>query len=97
MSDLQSENRAAWKARLVTILKPHLRGDEDGPSDAVEAVLAALEAAHREGLREAASFCRQVATAAHRQGEVAKAPADGIEALAKQTAVAEAARQRQAC
>jgi hypothetical protein len=58
----------------------------------------ALEAAHGEGLREAALFCRHVATTAHRHGEVAKALADGIEALAKQaTAEADdATRQQQA-
>jgi hypothetical protein len=96
MSDAQPENRAEWKDRLVALLRPHLKDDER--SSAIAAVLMTLEAAHNQGLREAASFCRQVGTAAHRHGEVAKALAEGIEALAKQ-ATAEAthaARQRPA-
>jgi hypothetical protein len=84
MSNAQPEHRAEWKGRLVALLKPHLKHDEGERSGAIEAALSALEAAHGEGLREAASFCRQVATTAHRHGEVARALAEGIEAQAKQ-------------
>lgn len=98
MPDIQPDNDAEWKSRLVALLKPHLKDNEGERSSAVAAVLMALEAAHSQGLREAASFCRQVATTAHRHGEVARTLADGIEALAEQaTAEAtDAARERQA-
>lgn len=98
MSDAQPESRAEWKARLVALLKPHLKDDERERSSAIAAVLMALEAAHNQGLREGALFCRQVGSTAHRYGEVAKALADGIEVLAKQATAeaAEAARERQA-
>lgn len=60
--------------------------------------MSTLEAAHGEGLREAALFCRQVGITAHRHGEVAKALADGIEALARRedAEADDAVRQRQA-
>lgn len=98
MPDIQPENDAEWKSGLVALLKPHLKDDEDERSNAIAAVLTALETAHNRGLREAALFCREVATTTHRHGEVARALADGIEALAKRaTAEADdAARQRQA-
>lgn len=73
MSDAQQENRAEWKAHFVALLKPHLKGGDDERSSAIAAVLMTLEAAHNQGLREAASFCRQVATTTHRRCEVAKA------------------------
>lgn len=97
MTDRSPGASAAWKVCLLALLKPHLKDDEVGRSSAIDAVLMALEAAHNQGLREAALFCRQVATTTHRHGEVAKALAKGIEALAKQaTAEAtDAARQRQ--
>jgi hypothetical protein len=98
MSDAQAESRAEWKGRLVALLRPHLKDGEDERSSAIAAVLMTLEAAHNQGMREAASFCRQVGTAAHRHGEVARALAEGIEALAKKATAeaAAAARQRQA-
>lgn len=95
MTDTNPGDRAEWMVHLLAFLQPHLKDEAGDRSGAIDAVLLALEAAHSEGLHDAASFCRQVATAAHRHGEVAKALADGIEALAKQAAVAEAARKRQ--
>lgn len=98
MIDPAPEASAEWKGRLVALLKPHLKDDEDERSIALDAVLSALETAYGEGLRDAASFCRQVSTTSHRFGEVASALAEGIDALAKQATaeVADAAQQRHA-
>lgn len=57
----------------------------------------ALDAAHAEGLRHAARFCRTVGTGAQQHGEAAKALAAVIDTMAAQVdeEAAEAARRWQ--
>jgi hypothetical protein len=76
------EARTEWKVRLVAFLLPHLKGNAAERDSALNAVLMALDAAHAEGLRRAARFCRIVAAGAEEHGEAADALASSLETTA---------------
>lgn len=78
------ETRAEWKLELVAFLLPQLKGSDAERTSTINRVIAALGAAHSEGLRQAALFCREIGRGSPRDEKIANVLAIGIEEMVQQ-------------
>ena len=78
------EIRPEWKLDLIAFLLPQLRGSDAERTSTINTVIVALDTAHSEGLRQAASFCREIGRGSRRDEEIARVLAVGIERMTQQ-------------